>query len=85
MTRIKFIRCEDGSYVYVRNLTRLSLSTDYDDKTKIKAHTVGPAMPHVIASFDSAKDAQFWLMDLVDRIENSWMGPKAGPGGVETR
>jgi hypothetical protein len=65
-----FIPCEDGSYVYVPNITRLSLSTDYSDKSQIKAHTIGPGMPFTVASFETSRDAASWLADLVDRIEH---------------
>jgi hypothetical protein len=77
-----FIRCEDGSYVYVPNITRLSLNTDFQDRTQIKVHTIGPALPFTVASFETSRDAQSWLMDLVDRLEH---GTKHSTGKVETR
>lgn len=66
---LKFIRCEDGSYVHVVNITRLAIETDYSDKSTIKAHHNGPSMPFPVAKFDTRKDAQTWLMDLINRIE----------------
>lgn len=77
----KFIRCEDGSYVLVRNVTRLSIDTDYDDKSRVKAHVIGPAMPFTVATFSARKDAQLWLLDLVERLEHGTNGHK----GAETR
>jgi len=66
---LRFIRCEDGSYVHVRNVTRLSVEVTYDDKATIKAHHNGPSMPFTVARFETSRDANSWLMDLVDRIE----------------
>lgn len=67
---LKFIRCEDGSYVYVKNVTRLSVETDtLSDKSKIKAHHNGPSMPFTVADFETRREAEMWLLDLVDRIE----------------
>lgn len=66
---MKFIRCEDGSYVHVRNVTRLSVEVAYDDKATIRAHHNGPSMPFTVARFETSREAQSWLMDLVDRIE----------------
>jgi len=66
---LRFIRCEDGSYVHVRNVTRLSVEVTYDDKATIKAHHNGPSMPFTVAEFGTSRDASSWLMDLIDRIE----------------
>lgn len=85
---LRFIRCEDGSYLHVRNITRLAVQTDYDDKSRIKAHHNGPAMPFTVAQFETSREAQNWLRDLVDRLEYSL--PHGRPGrtledDVETR
>lgn len=66
---LKFIRAEDGSYIQVRNITRLCVETSYDDKSTIRAHHNGPSMPFAVARFETSREAHMWLMDLVDRIE----------------
>jgi hypothetical protein len=80
------IPCEDGSFVYVPNITKLAIETDFDDKSRIKAHHNGPGMPFAVAAFGTRKDAQNWLLDLVARLES---GTKATTGnlkeGIETR
>jgi hypothetical protein len=35
----------------------------------IKASTIGPAMPFVVAVYDDKKAAEIALLELVDRIE----------------
>lgn len=68
--RSKFILCENGSYLLVRNITRLFVQTDEIKRTGvIKASTVGPAMPFVVASYDNKLAAKVALQELVDRIE----------------
>lgn len=67
----KFIRCENGDFILVRNVTKLSLQEDaIAGKTDIVAHHNGPSMPFTVASFDARKDAFAWLIDLIDRIEH---------------
>ena len=70
MANLRFIRCEDGSYVLVQNITRLSIDTDYTHRARIKAHTIGPAMPFTVAEFETVRAAQMWLLDLVERLEH---------------
>lgn len=67
---MRFIRCEDGSYVFIPNITRLSVSVEYDNKSRILAHHTGLGMPYVVAVFESEHLAQIHLLDLVERIES---------------
>ena len=83
--RNKFIRCEDGSYVHVKNVTRLSLQTDFHDQTKIMAHHNGPGMPFPVAEFSARKDAQLWLTDLIERIEFGTPEPRMPKPGPSPR
>lgn len=68
---LKFIRCEDGSYIHIRNITRLAIQSEYNDKATIRAHHNGQAMPFTVAQFETTRHAEAWLMDLVERIESA--------------
>lgn len=70
MYKPKFILCENGSYLLIRNITRLFVQVDEIKKTAvIKASTVGPAMPFVVAEYASKTAADLALLELVDQIE----------------
>lgn len=70
MVKCKFIRCENGSYLLIRNITRLFVQTDEVRRTGvIKASTIGPAMPFTVAQYDNKLTAEVALQELIDRIE----------------
>lgn len=66
----KYIRCDDGSYLAVRHVSRLFVQEDVTTDTGVlKASIPGPAHPFTVAKYDSARDAQIALLDLIERIE----------------
>ena len=67
----KFIRAEDGSFIYVPNITKLAVDTDYNDKAKIRAHQHAPGMPFTVATFETSREAHAWMQDIIERIEAS--------------
>ena len=70
MAKSKFIRCENGNYLLIRNVTRLFVQADEISKTAvIKASTIGPAMPFEVARYDNKLSADVALQELIDRIE----------------
>lgn len=68
----KFVLCEDGSYLYIRNITRLFLAEDTITKgCSIKASVIGPAMPFLVADFESRAVAALHLHALIEQIEGT--------------
>lgn len=68
----KFIRCENGSFLLIRNITRLFVETDNIKKTAaIKASTVGPALPFTVATYDNTNQADTGLYMMVNWIEGN--------------
>jgi hypothetical protein len=71
----KWLRCDDGSYIQVRHITRLFVQEDIvADCAWICASIPGPAHPFKIAQFRESdysahNNAVFWLNDLIDRLE----------------
>ena len=68
----EFILCEDGSFLHIRNITRLFLAEDTITKgCSIKASVIGPAMPFLVADYDSRDAAATSLQELINLIEGN--------------
>lgn len=70
MAKSMFIRCENGNYLLIKNITRLFVQADeITRKATVKASTIGPAMPFTVAQYDNKNLAEIALTELIDRIE----------------
>lgn len=68
---VRFIKCDDGSYLYVRNITRVFITTDVTDENAIiKASVIGPAMPFTVTKYPDKHQAELALVDLILRLED---------------
>jgi len=66
----KFIYCTDGSYLNVRNITRIWVAEDtITARGVIKASTIGPAMPFTVAEYETGDRAAEVLRNLIDLVE----------------
>lgn len=66
----KWIRCEDGSYLQIRRIHRLSVQENVvDGIAAVKAHISGMQHPYTIANYENTQCAQNALMLLIDRLE----------------
>lgn len=69
-SRAKFIMCEDGSFLKIKNITRLWTEEDaISRRGAIKASMIGPAMPFTVAEFNTKSDAAMALRALIDLAE----------------
>jgi hypothetical protein len=70
MPNLQFIMCEDGSYLHIRNITRMWVAEDtITRRGEIKASMIGPAMPFTVAEYDTKDRAAQALLALVTEIE----------------
>lgn len=70
MPRSRFIRCEDGSQIQIRHISRLFVQEDVVRGTAtVMASLPGPAHPFVVYRSDNRNAAQVWLDILVDQVE----------------
>lgn len=70
MAKVKFIRCSDGGFLYLKNITRLFLAGDtITQGCSVKASVIGPAMPFVVADYENRLEAEASLQALVDLVE----------------
>lgn len=66
----KFILCEDGSYLHIKNITRLWVAEDaITRRGQIKASMIGPAMPFTVSEHDTKDSAAMALQALVELTE----------------
>jgi len=66
----RYILCEDGSYLHVRNVTRLFVVEDgVTRRGNIKASVIGPAMPFTVAEYDTQHEAELALQALIAQLE----------------
>lgn len=66
----KFILCEDGSYLKVKNITRMWAAEDaITRRGTIKASMIGPAMPFTVSEHDTKDRAAQALQALVALVE----------------
>lgn len=70
MSKANFILCDDGSFLHIRNITRLFLAEDTITKgCSIKAGMIGAAMPFMVADFANRAIATVALQELIYAIE----------------
>ena len=67
-----FIRCEDGSYLRVKAVTRIYAQEEViSGKGLIYAVAPGPQLPYIVYSYETLHDAEAALSMLIASIEET--------------